>query len=300
MGQFRLSEAAIETPAGWREEVIESWHLVHDRAPPVMHITSEGDPVGWILGQPVVETGTLLTVDFEVSSRSRTVGSDLVESLLDDFAGSFAVIIVGLDVPRLYLDGTGSMGVVFSADQEIAASSLFLISYTDPDDDRLALVRGRGAFGYDPHLHYGLTVRSSVDWVPPNHYLDLVEWRAVRYWPPDEFSFTTDIEKTVAFVADRLSRNIRAVVETGSSQMSLTAGEDTRLLLACARDLVTGIEFVTHAIPDHSGRIDVSAARHIARTMKLRHRVVHLRSATERGSSGMSVGELMFGSPRGG
>ena len=282
VGQFRLSEAAIATPTGWREEAIGSWHLVYDRALPVMHITSEGDPVGWILGQPIVETGALLTADFEVGSRSRTVGTDLVESLLDEFAGRFAAIIVGLDVPRLYLDGAGSIGVMFSADQRIAASSAFLIPYAEAGDDRLAFARGRGPFEYDPHLHFGLTVRMSVDWLPPDHYLDLSTWRAVRHWPRAPIVFTTDIGEVIEFVTERIRRNIRAVVETGRTQMSLTAGMDTRLMLACARGLISDIEFVTYEIPDHDGRIDVAVARHIARTMKIRHRVIHRRPATDR------------------
>ena len=282
VGQFRLSEAAVETPAGWCEESIGSWHLVHDRALPVMRITSGGDSVGWILGQPIVETGTLLGVNLEVGSRSRTVGSDFVENLLDEFAGRFVAIVVGLDVPRLYLDGAGSMGVVFSTDQRIVASSVFLIPHAEAGDDRLAFVRGSGPFPYDPILHFGFTVRKSVDWLLPDHFLDLSAWQAVRHWPRGPVAFTSDVTETLEFVIDRIRRNIRAVVETGRTHMSLTAGMDTRLMLACARDLIADIDFVTHEIPDHAGRIDVAVARHIARTMKLRHRVIRRRPATDR------------------
>lgn len=282
VGQFRLSKVVGDTPAGWRHETIGAWHLVHDRALPALHITNGGEPVGWILGQPIAETGTFLTADLDVGSRSRTVGSDLVEGLLDEFAGRFVAIVVGLDAPRLYLDGAGSMGVVFSADQGIAASSVFLIPQTEAGDDRLAFVRGRGKFAYDPHLHFGLTVRTDVDWLLPNHFLDLSTWHAVRHWPRGPITFTSDVGGVIEFVVDRIHRNIRAVVETGRTHMSLTAGMDTRLMLACARGLISEIEFVTHEIADHDGRIDVAVARHLARTMKLRHRVIHRRSATDR------------------
>lgn len=285
-GQFTLSKGAFATPHGWDRRAVGSWTLAHDAALPVWSITAAGESVGWLLGHPITDEGTLLVSDLEVPFQGQ---AGQLEKLLDEFAGRFVAILIAVDQPRIYLDGAGSMGLVYSASQQIAASSLFLIPYTDPEDDRLALVRGPGLFDYDPHLHYGLTVRSSVDWLPPNHFLDLVEWKAVRHWPRDDLSFTTDIESTVSFVVERLRRNVQAVAQTGPVQMSLTAGKDTRLLLACARDFVEDIEFITYAISDHQGRIDVSVARHLARTFKLHHRVLGARPPT-----GREVERLLF------
>jgi len=282
VGQFRLSESKSQMPTGWRRETLGVWHLVHDAALPVMRITADGAQVGWILGHPISGRGTLLGADLELDAQGRVVDVNFVEDLLGDFAGRFVAIVVGLDAPRIYLDAAGSMGVVFSASQRVAASSVFLIPYVGASDDRLAFVRGGSALSYVPHLYFGLTVRTSADWLLPGHFLDLSTWQPVRHWPRGEIVFTTKIGETIEFVAERLCRNIRAVVETGRTRMSLTAGRDTRVLLACARDLVSDIEFVTHSHSDHAGHIDVAVARHIARTLGLQHRVIRKQSVTDR------------------
>jgi len=282
VGQFRLSEFKSQIPTGWRREILGAWHLVHDAALPVMRIIAHGAPVGWILGHPVSGRGTLLEADLELDAQGRMVGVDFVEDLLDDFAGRFVAIIVGLDAPRIYLDAAGSMGVVFSANQRVAASSVFLIPYVGAGDDRIAFVRGRGALAHPPHLYFGLTIRNSVDWLLPSYFLNLSTWQAVRHWPRGGVTFTTEVGQTVEFVAERLSRSIRAVVETGLTQMSLTAGMDTRVLIACARDLIADIDFVTYVHSDRVAHLDVAVARQIARRMGLRHRVIRRQSVSDR------------------
>lgn len=273
VGQFRLSESMGQAPEGWLRQTLGTWHLVHDTTLPVRGITSCGLPIGWILGHPVTAEGAFLATDFEVGMQSRAVNTDSVEDLLDELAGSFVAIIIGLDDPRVYLDALGSMGVVYSADQRIVASSVFLIPYSRGSDDRVGFVRGRAA--RPPHLYFGLTVRTSVDWLLPGHYLNLSTWQAVRHWPRRGVDFTTEIEETVEFVGHRLRRNISAVVEIGRTQMSLTAGKDTRMLLACARDFISDIDFVTDVHVDRGGYFDVAVARHLARKAGLHHRVVY-------------------------
>lgn len=280
-GQFRLSRTVWDPPSGWRTDTIREWTLSHHESLSVGRITAGGQVLGWIIGEPILPDGRLVAGDIELPSGWSVSSGEVPESFVEELRGSFIVALVGVASPRLYLDGSGSRGVVFSATRQIVASTVFLIPYAE-DGDHLAFVDGPGRFNYDPHLHFGLTVRSSVDWLMPNHYLDLREWRTIRHWPKGPTLFVDNIGETIEFVADRLARNLRSLAEAGPFQMSLTAGKDTRVLLACARELTDRIEFVTHAIPDRLGRVDVSGARHIAHVMKLRHRVIHVRPPTSR------------------
>lgn len=282
-GQFRLSRGDWDPPAGWQTDVIDGWTLAHHDSLSVGRISAGGEALGWVIGEPILPDGRLTVGNLELPSGWSASDAESMQSFVEELGGSFVVAIVGVASPRLYLDGSGSKGVVFSAAQQVVASTLFLIPYgDDDDDDRLAFVDLPGQFNYDPHLHFGLTMRSAVDWLPPNHYLDLRGWQPVRHWPKGPIPFADDIEETIEFIADRVARNLRALADAGQFQMSLTAGKDTRVLLACARELADEIEFVTHAIPDRWGRVDVSGARNISRTMKLRHRVIHMRPPTSR------------------
>jgi hypothetical protein len=53
--------------------------------------------------------------------------------------------------------------------------------------------------------------------------------------------------------------------------MGLTAGHDSRMLLACARPFLDRIRFLTLPIPDWNGRMDVNVASEISRRHKLNH-----------------------------
>jgi len=209
------------------------------------------------------------------------VDADGFERSIHSLAGRFAAVWLGRGGTRVFLDASGSLGVVYCAEQEIAASTAFLVPYQDASDDRLALVNEPTPYPYDPHLYFGLTVRHSVDWLLPNHYLDLESWRTVRYWPIGESESTDDVEDVLETVVNRVRESVRALVESGPVQMSLTAGNDTRALLACSKEFLDEIEFVTLAFPDRIGRTDVNVARQMASALGLRHRVIRGRASFE-------------------
>lgn len=271
VGQFRLSKNRIESPSDWREFKIASWLLSAHPELPVLQMRDEEGPVGWLLGQPIDHGGTLVTSDVQLDLDA---APDAFHRFIDEYSGRYAAVWLGRGGPRIYLDGSGSLGVVYAAEQAIAASTLFLIPYEGDNDDQYALLNRPSEFGIDQRLYFGLTMRRSVDWLPPNHYLDLDTWRPVRYWPTEELQSVEDIEGVLDTVVARIKRTIRAAVESGPVQMSLTGGNDTRVLLGCAREFVDEIEFVTIAIGDRTGRTDIALAREIAKTLRLRHRVV--------------------------
>lgn len=282
LGQFRLTDSPKSPPAGWHNDHVDSWYLACDERLPVMRLTNQREHVGWILGYPVTEEGDWLATDLEVGD-GLAATADSVERLLNGFTGRFVAIIVGLDRPRVYLDALGSMGVVYSAEQRTVASSVFLIHYSGDPDDRVGFQRKEGVLR-PPHLYFGLTVRTSVNWLLPNHYLDLSLWRPTRHWPKSDIAFDEsgqEIREKVEFVAERVGRSVKAVVQAGQVRMSLTAGRDSRVLLACARDLISEIEFVTDIHGDRRGSTDLQVARRIAKIAGLRHHVIRRQSVTD-------------------
>jgi hypothetical protein len=76
-----------------------------------------------------------------------------------------------------------------------------------------------------------------------NHYLDLDSWTAVRFWPRrEDFSQDLDLDVAAGIVARDLSAFMRAVADEFKVGISLTAGYDTRILLAAARAVVHRVE----------------------------------------------------------
>jgi hypothetical protein len=65
--------------------------------------------------------------------------------------------------------------------------------------------------------------------------------------------------------------------------MSITAGRDSRMMLAAARPLIDNINLVTLAINDRIGRPDTNVAPRIARATGARHRVIHCRRPSRNG-----------------
>jgi len=132
-------------------------------------------------------------------------------------------------------------------------------------------VRGRG------HFHpFGLTPYPSVRRLLPNHYLDLADFACRRHWPDRNgmAAGEDEVEQTLTSFARKLRDNVGAMVEAFPIQMSLTAGRDSRTLLAAARPYASGVAFFTTAIPDPAARLDCRVAGELARRCALHHRVL--------------------------
>jgi hypothetical protein len=75
---------------------------------------------------------------------------------------------------------------------------------------------------------------------------------------------------------------IAAIVAKAPTYLMLTAGRDSRLLLACARGVAEKIDLVTFQIPDdEDAYIDCDIAGRIARRFGLRHQRVQAETPTE-------------------
>ena len=120
----------------------------------------------------------------------------------------------------------------------------------------------------------GLSAHRGVERLLPNHYLDLHDWSVRRHWPGAEITVANNpmdiVEELVALIHTQLSALSRGPKEIAQA---LTAGRETRMLLACARPVVEQTLFTTVAGPDRH-ECDTRMARRIAGDLGLRHREV--------------------------
>ena len=280
VGHFRLDRGLLDVPEGWQEFEHAGWHLVHHPTLPVIPIMTSGVRIGWILGYPVTAAGRLLQGDWLLDPANLSWLE--LERALYSMGGRFIAIFLLENAHRVYLDAGGSMGMVFCGDDRMVASNPYLIPETSNTPYRAELVEAIGVSRRFTFFPFGLSPRVCVERLAPNHYLDLDEWRPVRHWPTNELDDVAASSHLVSIIAETVTRNIGAVIEKGPVQMSLTAGHDSRLLMACSRQWLDHIAFVTAPHHARGGRIDVNVARHIANKMGLNHRVLPAKKALPR------------------
>lgn len=283
LGHFVLAREPVAAPETWEHHEHGGWTLRTESSLPVLAAKDlHGTQIGWFLGHPI-DGQQLLTGDVAVPLQATASG--VVERFEDHIAGlggRFLGVLVAPGAARVFPDAIGSLSILFSEDEQVLASSPFLIPYgpnTGDDSELLAALRIDSSRG---RLLFGLGPRQGVERLLPNHVLDLDTWRAGRAWPRHELSErATDPADAVSEVSERLERTLGALTTRGPVDVSLTAGYDSRMLLACTRPHLSRLRFVTLPIPDSTGQVDVNVARAISRRFDLDHLVPRWAEATE-------------------
>jgi hypothetical protein len=202
--------------------------------------------------------------------------------VLDRLQGTFVIVTQGRLPRRLYPDTGGTLPIVHCArTRRIGASAGMVLEAEEYRDRFLAdrverLIRREGTGSWIPGT---LTAHEGVSRLLSNHYLDLETWEAVRFWPRAPFAQGMEVEEAAAIMTEALPACVRAAAEEFHAGITLTAGFDSRLLLAAARGVLDRIEVFTTA-PDQRG-IDQVMAMRIARDHGLTHRMVPLLPASE-------------------
>ena len=295
--QFILCRDPGHVPDGWPKYVEHDWCLGYQPSLPVVRLADEfGTSMGWLLGWAVDGSGALLE-----SGQIATVpvaASDELEHWIYLHGGRFAVIVVTPSFARVYLDPCGSLSAVYCPVLECVASTTSIVPRggdTEEITEHMRLVGIPGVGMYPLHL----TPRKNVLRLLPNHFLDLGTWEAARHWPKTHAFALRDTADVVSSVVDRVRLNLGGVIDVWPALLRLTAGRDSRMLLACARPMADQITFFTaeHERADEASWLDCSTASRIARDLGLRYRRLSHRRARPEDldewlvRTGWSVGE---------
>jgi len=283
VGQFLLAKAEFLPLANWPKQQVGQWILHWHPRLPVREVRSQaGTHVGWIIGLVVDgERGVLPPVwrlPFDCNEADTEIR---FESELCRLGGRFAAVFLTTRSQRFYLDASGSLAAVYCEDRQVVASSCNLIPHNEDLKKNVDLVRSFGFPSRDGYFPFGLTPWFRITRLLPNHYLDLRSWTAVRHWPNGSWTGSSEhTEKAVESIAALIEAYISGVAKQAPLQVPLTAGRDSRMLLACSRPSLSRIRFYTDAIPDFSGRMDCSYGRRIARRLGLEYSVRSWRGAS--------------------
>lgn len=199
---------------------------------------------------------------------------------------------------RVYLDPCGSLSPVYCSILVCVASTTSLVP-RDGDTEDIAEHMSAVGIPRDGMYPLHLTPRKNVLRLLRNHFLDLGTWEAERLWPKASTFAVRDTADVVSSVEDRVRLTWANSCTPGLCSFRLTAGRDSRMLLACARPFADQITFLTaeHERSDEVSWLDCSTGSPIAKDLGLRYvRLSHRRARPEDLNewlvrTGWSVGE---------
>jgi hypothetical protein len=277
VGHFVLGSPPPFVPDGWATATLGKWTVAADRALPIRPLVDRGArQVGWILGHPLVP-GSPSPIPPEIAVDAGPADLDAIglDERLSNLAGRWVALAVEADA--VVPDGSATLPVLFDRETELVSSSPFLLQGAGedvPDHPLASVVR---TFDTGLWFLFNTTPHARAERLLANHTLDLGAWKQSRRWPTSRF-VEVDLDDAVARVVELLGGTLRAALaDAGRVNCSLTAGGDTRSILAAARPLVGGIHTFTVAFPDFLGRRDLRVARRLARRFDLEHRVLEWR-----------------------
>ena len=279
--QFLLSpgEAAL-APLGWRVRGLGAWELATHPSLPVVELRlGDGALVGLLLGHAVNAEGVLLRGLAVLEGSYDSLSGDDLERWLYRLGGRFACFVNSPRLARFYLDPLGSLAAVYDPRRPVIAST------------GTALRWGKG-FDFGPALGpnrfhpAGLTADPEARRLLPNHYLDLALRRPVRHWPSRATNRVDDldveaVDALVRRIVERMQLTAAGLARAYPCYIGLTAGRDSRMVLAAVKAAVPRACFVTFAYQDQARANDLHVARAICHLLGLEHQTLSLESPPE-------------------
>jgi hypothetical protein len=272
--QFILAQSRVPVSETWQIRRNGSWILAAQESLPIIDIfTKSSEPIGWLLGFPINKNIGLVkkSVVLNIEVNSSSVACQF-ENFLYQFCGHYIAVCLMPDfnTSRVYLDAGGIFPAVYSQAQRIVASSIGLIPQQSDNDDNQELRRAMDIPRQDHWYPFGLTPRRSCCRLLPNHYLDLEVWEVKRHWPSEnDLNACSSVQSVVEEIAVNLRLQIESLAREFSLYLSLTAGRDSRTLLAAARGVLDRIQTYTFRSPWN--QLDSEVARRIAKRHHFDH-----------------------------
>lgn len=271
-GQFVLGDGSA-VPDGWVVETQGRWTLAtHPTLRKAAIVGSSGEPVGWLLGHGITGLGELASGTIRLPAAPDW--DTACEQLASELSGRYLLILVSGPSPRVYPDAFAMLAAVYAPSGRMLASTSRLIPLTPSTPFNLARIRAVNA-PYGGMYPLGLTPRDGIERILPNHFLDLSNWTLVRRWPTAPLDFDADPFDVQRAVVALTSSAIAALGRDHLLQAPLTAGRDSRTILACTRGVLDRVTFFTAELPlELNGWRDVTVARAIAEHVGLPHVVL--------------------------
>ncbi len=279
IGQFILTQDGGQIPKGWKKYDKKQWVLGVLRLPVLVVENGAGQEIGWCVGNPLNHKDPWAEKIIIENLDNSSINMDAVEEFYEQISGRYILILILDEEEKLFLDPYGSLCAVYSLKERKVASTPTFFSKTHDWDKEIIKLRDIPA--KDSFYPLGFTPRLGVKRLLPNHYLDLKEWNVNRHWPKSssDLEVVDDPRESVATIISCLKDSIRIITQRHPIQLPLTAGRDSRTLLACTREFIQDAVFFTFA--GKKDTMDVHISSKLAKQLKLNHKIIPFQEASE-------------------
>jgi hypothetical protein len=297
-GHFVLGERLPFVPENWATHQLGAWTLAVEQRLPVIKVLDERDnDVGWLVGHAFELRSASPVTSVRLNGNTRADVRLEIDRWLDGTSGRYALLLPGMRA--VSPDALATLPILFDGERGLVSSSPFLLQHPDepiPDDDLTEVFRiDESSLWY----MFDATPHGRARRLLPNHVLDLATWTTFRIWPSGPLQRSSR-EEEAERIANTLEQTMTAAATTEELNLSLTAGGDTRMLLACSRAILDRTHFFTIAQPDDIGHVDTWLAPKIALRFGLDHRELQWRGATRTDVSRFRIRTgALIGEPRG-
>lgn len=272
-GQFVAATQPLATlPSDWQTQEQDGWYLYRHPTTRLVSLVIEGETVGWLIGSPW-EGSRIIRGELAAATEG-----ELLERL-DGLGGPMAAIVPGRFVRH---DAMGQQSLVYSSELRAVATNPLLLKEACGGELDEELVHLMNIPEEDRWYPFGVTPVVGVERLLPNHRLDLQTWKAIRYWPlpADLGAAPVTVEEAVDIVRKCLRDAIDALAAEDPLQIGITAGYDSRLILACARRHAPTMVSATNIMHPTTRKIDHHVARRVARIAGMPHEIRKPQEAT--------------------
>lgn len=282
-GQFVLGPSRADQLQGWTSYAAAGglWLTAHPELPvtTLFQDIRALTLIGFILdpGDPSADDAVILTKLF---ASCASIGK--LAAATAGLGGRWAMVAACDDGLYLFTDALGLRQALHTL--PTAASGLWVVSQAGLAIDVLGgtldeqAVQFMDSDAFRAHAEYRWpgtsTPAHGLRHLLPNHFLDLHTGKVTRYWP-DAALATLSVEEAVPYIATLVTGMMLAAARRFELALALTAGIDSRLVLAAARPIADRISYVTvRQAKMADGCDDLRVPARLLAKLGLRHEIV--------------------------
>lgn len=174
---------------------------------------------------------------------SATKSKDAFLDALDMLTGRHVIVFGTRDELEIYSDATGARSIYYSREHQSVCSHARLLGAAVNAPPR-SRAQGLSAF----MANWDMTPLIGISALLPNHALSTTRWEPHRFYPRKMNRFdTASLAEQVAFVSKLWARTLELFLrDFPNTIVSITGGNDSRVVLAMARDYIHDLQAFTY------------------------------------------------------
>jgi hypothetical protein len=200
-------------------------------------------------------------------------GEERFFEALDWTNGRYVIIFSNNGSVKVVTDATGMKSVFYSHEPSMTISSHAALAAIN-HDGKIEKVDLLSKFGFPGRY----TPYSNIYILTPNTYLTLPDKKIHRFYPRVELQ-KSELHEAADRCVERVLASGEAFLQRYPILMSLTAGLDSRFILACLKPRIHEIQYFTYFKSDHQDEsiyTDVLIASKISKQLNLKFQVANL------------------------